>query len=37
MLVDLTKMSTIFTFDTFIKLGLAVEIKPKVCIEQFTS
>lgn len=31
------KMYSIFTCDIFIKLGLAVEIKPKVWIEQFTS
>lgn len=35
--VSLTKKPGIFTFDTSIKLGLAIEIKPKVWIEQFTS
>lgn len=31
------KRHYILTFGTFIKLGLAVEISPKVWIEQFTN
>jgi hypothetical protein len=35
--ISYNKKHSILTFDTFIKLGLAVEISPKVWREQFTS